>query len=135
MRKIFKVLIIIIGTIVPTDCLAQIGPKLQLEGYTLIKNNTKHYIDTLFNNSISDISISFTNIGDEPLIISRVQGSDPCFAYSKSNLPIKSGEAGVIVIRCPTRPIGSRVTTSFTIQSNGIIESDSQFVITRWFND
>jgi len=134
MRNFFQTLIIFIGTALPTYCLTQIGPKLQLEGYTLLINNSKHYIDTLSNDSITNISISFTNIGDEPLIISQVGGSDPCFAPN-SYLPIRPGEMGVIIIKCPTRPIGARVKTSFTIQSNGVIESDSHFVVTRWFKD
>lgn len=134
MRAIFKVLIVVLAIIVPVRCLAQIGPQLKLEGFTLIQNDTKRFIDTVSNDSISDISISVRNIGDEPLIISQVHGSDPCYAFSKPFLPINPGERGFIIIRCPTRP-NFRVSTSFMIYSNGNLESDSRFGVTRWFKD
>lgn len=132
MRAIFKVLVVVLGTIVPLHCGAQIGPQLELEGFTLIKNDTKHFIDTVSNDSISEISISVRNIGDEPLIISQVHGSDPCYAFSKPYLPINPGERGFIIIRCPTRP-NFRVSTSFMIYSNGNLKSDTRFGVTQWF--
>ena len=132
MRDVFKVLTVVLTIIVPAHCGAQIGPQLKLEGFTLMKNNVKHYIDTVSNDSISDISISVRNIGDEPLIISKVHGSDPCYAFSKPHLSINPGERGFIIVRCPTRP-NFRVSTSFMIYSNGNLESDTRFGVTRWF--
>lgn len=130
---------IIIGVLFPLTCSAQIGPQLYLENFTLIKNNTKQYIDTVsnestFNKFSSEISISFKNVGDEPLIISQVQGSDPCFAFSKSTFPIAPGETGFIRIRCPVRP-DYRASTFFTIYSNGNSESDAKFSVMRWYKE
>jgi hypothetical protein len=114
--------------------MAQVGAELRLEGYSFLRYEVKHYVDTISSTDNSEVLIRFTNVGDEVLIISDVRGSDPCYAFDKSLAPIAPGDTGVFVLRCPTLHTG-RLSTTFMIYSNATPTSDTRFTISRWFKD
>ncbi len=114
--------------------MAQVGAELRLEGYSFLKYEVKHYVDTISSSDNSEVLIRFTNVGDQVLIISDVRGSDPCYAFDKSLAPIAPGDTGVFVLRCPTLHTG-RLSTAFMIYSNANPTSDTRFTISRWFKE
>ena len=59
----------------------------------------------------------FTNVGDEPLVIKRIQSSCGCTVPKKPEKPIMPGEKGEIKVSYATNRIGG-FSKSITIYSN-----------------
>ena len=59
----------------------------------------------------------FTNIGDQPLIISSVESTCGCTVPKYTSTPIKKGEVGVISVTYNAANVGS-FTKPLTIKSN-----------------
>ena len=59
----------------------------------------------------------FTNVGDEPLIIQRIQSSCGCTVPKKPEKPIMPGEKGEIKVSYATKRVGG-FSKSITIYSN-----------------
>ena len=59
----------------------------------------------------------FTNVGDEPLIIKRIQSSCGCTVPKKPEKPIMPGEKGEIKVSYATNRVGG-FSKSITIYSN-----------------
>ena len=59
----------------------------------------------------------FTNVGDEPLIIQRIQSSCGCTVPKKPEKPIMPGEKGEIKVSYATNRVGG-FSKSITIYSN-----------------
>ena len=59
----------------------------------------------------------FTNIGTEPLIISRAKGSCGCLVPSWPREPIQPGQTGIIKVKYDSKRIGP-INKSVTIVSN-----------------
>lgn len=62
-------------------------------------------------------TISFTNTGDAPLIISNVKASCGCTVPTYSKAPVAPGEKGEITVQYNTKKIG-KFTKTVTITSN-----------------
>ena len=59
----------------------------------------------------------FTNVGDEPLVIQRIQSSCGCTVPKKPEKPIMPGEKGEIKVSYATNRVGG-FSKSITIYSN-----------------
>ncbi|KGL63612.1 DUF1573 domain-containing protein [Polaribacter sp. Hel1_85] len=59
----------------------------------------------------------FTNVGDQPLIISRIQSSCGCTVPKKPEKPVMPGEKGEIKVSYDTKRVGG-FSKSITIFSN-----------------
>ena len=59
----------------------------------------------------------FTNVGDEPIIIRRIQSSCGCTVPKKPEAPIMPGEKGEIKVSYDTNRVGG-FSKSITIFSN-----------------
>jgi len=84
-----------------TDPVEQIqGPVMQLE------DDVVDY-GTIEKNSEPLRTLSFTNVGDEPLVIKNARGSCGCTVPTWPKEPILPGESSVIEIRYATNRVGS----------------------------
>ena len=81
----------------------------------------KHEIDCgiLEYNTYTDIKIEFTNIGEQPLIISHVSSSCGCATPEWSRKPVNPGEKGEIMVKYHAGGKG-KFTRSIIVQSNAI---------------
>jgi hypothetical protein len=61
--------------------------------------------------------LKFTNIGEEPLIISEVQPSCGCTVANFTKTPVKKGEAGTISLTYNASAVGP-FTKAVTVKSN-----------------
>ena len=59
----------------------------------------------------------FTNIGDEPLIISNVESSCGCTVPKFTNTPVKKGETGIITVTY-NAAVASTFSKALTVKSN-----------------
>lgn len=59
----------------------------------------------------------FTNIGDQPLIISNVESTCGCTVPKYTNTPVKKGESGVITVTF-NAAVASTFSKAVTIKSN-----------------
>lgn len=59
----------------------------------------------------------FTNVGDEPLIISRVKSSCGCTVPKKPDGPIAPGESSTIEVKYDTKRVGP-IRKTITVYSN-----------------
>ncbi len=59
----------------------------------------------------------FTNVGDEPLIVTQVKSSCGCTVPEKPKDPIAPGEKGVIKVKYDTKRVGP-IRKTITVYSN-----------------
>ncbi|WP_203296717.1 DUF1573 domain-containing protein [Luteirhabdus pelagi] len=62
-------------------------------------------------------SFEFTNVGDEPLVITDVKSSCGCTVPEKPDGPIAVGETGVIKVKYDTKRVGP-IRKTITVYSN-----------------
>ncbi len=62
-------------------------------------------------------TFEFTNVGDEPLIISQVKSSCGCTVPSKPDKPIAPGASDVIKVKYDTKRVGP-IRKTVTVYSN-----------------
>ncbi|MCT8341153.1 DUF1573 domain-containing protein [Flavobacteriaceae bacterium TK19130] len=62
-------------------------------------------------------SFEFTNVGDEPLVITDVKSSCGCTVPEKPDGPIAAGETGVIKVKYDTKRVGP-IRKTITVYSN-----------------
>jgi hypothetical protein len=72
---------------------------------------------TIYQNSDGTRLFSFTNTGDAPLLITRVQTTCGCTVPSYSKAPILPGETGQLNIKYDTKRLGA-FTKTVTVMSN-----------------
>lgn len=77
---------------------------------------------TVAHNSNGERSFSFKNVGNAPIIISRVKGSCGCTVPSKPKGPIMPGETAVIGVKYDTKREGA-FSKTITVTSNASEES------------
>ena len=78
-----------------------------------------HDYGTLENGSDGNCVFTVTNIGTEPLIISKCKGSCGCTVPTCKKVPILPGETSEIVVKYDTKKIGP-INKSVTITSNAV---------------
>lgn len=76
-----------------------------------------HDFGTIPFNKPASYEFVFTNVGDEPIIISQVAPSCGCSVADFSKTPIKPGDAGKIKVTYNAAAKGP-FTKSFTVKSN-----------------
>ena len=64
------------------------------------------------------VDFKFTNLGDEPLIISNVESTCGCTVPKYTNAPVKKGESGVITVTFNSSAEQPGFTKAVTIHSN-----------------
>jgi hypothetical protein len=65
----------------------------------------------------AEVEFTFTNSGDEPLILSNVRSSCGCTVPKWTNEPVKPGEQGKITVKYNSNRIGS-FSKQITVSSN-----------------
>jgi outer membrane biosynthesis protein TonB len=88
-----------------------VGPDISFE-------KTVHDYGTIEKGANGDCEFAFTNVGDEPLILSDVKASCGCTTPSWPREPIAPGEKGTIKVHYDTQRMGS-INKSVTVTSNG----------------
>src|SRR5690554_2749341 len=78
-----------------------------------------HDYGTIDQYSDGNCEFTFTNTGNEPLVISSAKGSCGCTVPSWPREPIAPGETGVIKVNYDTKRVGI-IGKSVTLQSNAI---------------
>jgi len=64
------------------------------------------------------ISFTFTNVGNEPLIISSVESNCACIQTGYTREPILKGEKGIITIGYDAAAVQAGFTKAVTVKSN-----------------
>lgn len=75
---------------------------------------------TLTQGEIVEHSFKFTNVGNEPLVISSVRASCGCTVPDYSREPIKPGKTGVIKVSFDSNNKSNAVTNDVTITANTV---------------
>jgi hypothetical protein len=92
----------------------QHGPKI-------VFAEREHNYGTVQKGGDGNCSFSFTNVGDEPLILSSVRASCGCTTPKWTQKPVMPGKAGEIGVRYNTNNVGG-FTKTVTITSNAVNE-------------
>ncbi|KWW30626.1 MAG: hypothetical protein AUK63_844 [bacterium P3] len=88
------------------------GPKIQFESII-------HDYGTLQKGGDGNCEFTFTNTGNEPLILSNVRASCGCTTPSWTQKPVMPGQKGTIAVRYNTNNPGG-FTKSITVTSNAV---------------
>jgi hypothetical protein len=97
----------------PATVIENVGPKTVIE-FTEMEHN----FGTIDQNTTNPKTFSFTNTGDEPLIISDAKGSCGCTVPDYPRQPIQPGETGEInVVYKPGSQVNKQ-TKTVTITAN-----------------
>lgn len=92
----------------------QHGPKI-------VFAEREHNYGTIQKGGDGNCSFTFTNVGDEPLILSGVRASCGCTTPKWTQKPVMPGKAGEIGVRYNTNNVGG-FTKTVTITSNAVNE-------------
>jgi hypothetical protein len=63
-------------------------------------------------------SFTFTNIGDEPLIISKIETTCGCTVGEYTQTPVKKGEKGFVKVTMTPTGVASPFNKAITVSSN-----------------
>ncbi len=91
---------------------AQNGPKIEFKA----ENNTIDYGTVVKGKDNGVRTFEFTNIGDEPLIITAVRSTCGCTVPSKPEEPVLPGQKGKIDIKYNMAP--GKISRTITVESN-----------------
>jgi hypothetical protein len=89
----------------------------QSKGAIIKFSKVVHDYGTIYQNADGKSEFSFSNLGDEPLILSSVRSSCGCTVPSWPKEPILPGQSGVIVVTYDTKRIGG-ISKQITVLSN-----------------
>ena len=90
----------------------QNGPKIEF-------TNTTHDYGEIKKGGDGNCEFTFTNTGNEPLILSNVRASCGCTTPSWTKAPVMPGKTGVIKVRYNTNNIGG-FSKRVTVNSNSV---------------
>lgn len=91
-------------------------------GPKIVFAEREHNYGTIQKGGDGKCSFTFTNTGDEPLILSSVRASCGCTTPSWTQKPVMPGKTGTVDVRYNTNNVGG-FTKTVTITSNAINES------------
>jgi hypothetical protein len=97
----------------PATVIENIGPKT-----TIAFTEMEHNFGTVDQNTTNPTTFSFTNSGDEPLIISDAKGSCGCTVPDYPRQPIQPGETGEINVVYKPGSQANKQTKTVTITAN-----------------
>ena len=86
------------------------------KGVFAFENETINY-GIIAKNSDGNRAFVFTNVGDEPIVITQVKGSCGCTVATKPSAPILPGETAEIGVKYDTNRLGG-FSKTITITSN-----------------
>ena len=86
------------------------------KGVFAFENETINY-GVIAKNADGNRSFVFTNVGDEPIVITKVKGSCGCTVATKPSDPILPGETAEIGVKYATNRLGG-FSKTITITSN-----------------
>lgn len=89
----------------------------QKKGAILKFDKLVHDYGTVYQNGDGKSEFTFTNTGDEPLVLSSVRSSCGCTIPKWPKEPILPGQTGVIVVTYDTKRIGT-INKQITVLSN-----------------
>ena len=95
-----------------TDEIPANGPKIQF-------TELEHNYGTIQKGGDGNCEFTFTNEGNEPLILSNVRASCGCTTPSWTKEPIMPGKTGTIKVRYNTNNVGG-FTKTITVTSNAV---------------
>jgi hypothetical protein len=96
-------------------------PKVDQHGPKIVFAEREHNYGTIQKGGDGNCTFTFTNTGDEPLILSSVRASCGCTTPKWTQKPVMPGKAGEIGVRYNTNNVGG-FTKTVTITSNAINE-------------
>lgn len=80
-------------------------------------DNTEHDYGTIYQNADGSCMFNFSNIGDEPLILSQARSTCGCTVPKWPKEPILPGQSGVINVTYDTKRVGT-INKQITVLSN-----------------
>ena len=104
-------LVLLVNTTFANNVQDGTKPHIQFE-------KTTHDYGTIYKGADGNVTFSFVNTGQEPLIIQNVKTSCGCTVASKPSAPILPGESSEISVKYDTKRIGS-FHKNITVTSNG----------------
>lgn len=93
-----------------------------IHGPRIVFAEREHNYGTIQKGGDGNCTFTFTNTGDEPLILSNVRASCGCTTPKWTQKPIMPGKAGEIGVRYNTNTVGG-FTKTVTITSNAVNEA------------
>ena len=123
--KTIKILVLVTVLFTSVSFYAQNNSKMAIamktsaisnQGVFDFKSETVDY-GTIKQNTDGKRSFTFKNIGNAPIIISKVKGSCGCTVPTKPNQPIMPGETAEIGVKYATNRVGA-FSKSITLYSN-----------------
>ena len=93
-----------------------------IHGPRIVFAEREHNYGTIQKGGDGNCPFTFTNTGDEPLILSNVRASCGCTTPKWTQKPIMPGKAGEIGVRNNTNTVGG-FTKTVTITSNAVNEA------------
>lgn len=115
MKKLILSLAIILGTV------AMIGQKEIITGPAIELDKDIHDYGVIQKGGDGACEFTVTNIGTEPLIISKCKGSCGCTVPKCDKNPVLPGETSSISVKYDTKRVGP-INKSVTITSNAVNE-------------
>ncbi|MEK6451414.1 MULTISPECIES: DUF1573 domain-containing protein [Myroides] len=109
MKKMLALLVLVLTSAIT---FAQNGPKIEFKA----ENNTIDYGTVVKGKDNGVRTFEFTNIGDEPLIITAVRSTCGCTVPSKPEEPVLPGQKGKIDIKYNMAP--GKISRTITVESN-----------------
>ena len=94
----------------------------ELPGPKIVFAEREHNYGTIQKGGDGNCEFTFTNTGDEPLILSNVRASCGCTTPSWTQKPVMPGKTGTINVRYNTNNVGG-FTKTITVTSNAVNES------------
>ena len=91
-------------------------------GPKIVFAEREHNYGTIQKGGDGKCSFTFTNTGDEPLILSSVRASCGCTTPSWTQKPVMPGKTGTVDVRYNTNNVGG-FTKTVTITSNAVNEA------------
>ena len=88
-------------------------------GAKIVFENLEHNYGTIVKGGDGNCVFTFTNEGNEPLILSNVRASCGCTTPSWTQKPVMPGKTGEIKVRYNTNNVGG-FTKTITVTSNAI---------------
>lgn len=111
-----KLLTLLCLTLMSMNLLAQEGAKIEFKDTTIDYGKIE-------NGSDGVRKFKFTNIGDAPLVITKVKSTCGCTVPTKPEGAIAPGESGVIEVKYDTKRTGF-IRKTITVNSNAVNAKD-----------
>ena len=123
MKKLFIACLVAIMTIGAANAQEQKKETNEIEhGPKIVFAEREHNYGTIQKGGDGNCVFTFTNTGDEPLILSSVRASCGCTTPKWTQKPVMPGKTGEIGVRYNTNNVGG-FTKTVTITSNAVNEA------------